>query len=131
VDEEGPERPGTTEEEVAEAMGCITALERWLWGRAVERNIRNRDSRWRRMLPKNGREGATLSIVGSVWALPGFLGFVAIPLLYGNDSGSTIREALGILFAAIAVVSISFSWWRTLRAVRVGRKFRAGLPKPS
>jgi hypothetical protein len=117
-----------TNRELTEAMSYLSPLERWLWGRTMERNLRNPDSRWHKMLPKYGKRGATLSIVGSVWFLPGYLGFPAIVLLEGNRSGSAPRMGVGIFLAAIAVVSIGFGCWRTLSAIRTGRRFGAGNP---
>jgi hypothetical protein len=115
-----------TNGEFTEVMSYVGSLEKWLWRGAIRRNLLNADSPWHKMIPKYGREGATLIVVGSAWFVMSLLALPSIVLLEGNRSGSALRMGFGIFLAAVALLSIGLGWWRYASAIRAGRRFRAG-----
>jgi hypothetical protein len=83
-----------------EVIASVTPFEWFLFGGAVRRNLRNRQSRYYTLLPKYGKTKSVRVIVGSLWILPGFLFLVpAVILNVVSDAHSPVRTASYILLA--------------------------------
>lgn len=102
-----------------EALDSVSSVERALFGWALKSAIRDRKSRFYRLLPHYGVTGSARLLVARLWRLPSFLfGVPAIALEVGSNGGSSARMAsyvlLGIAFTCcllIGVRGISAARW--------------------
>jgi hypothetical protein len=100
-------------------ISYLTGVERLLWGRTIERQYANRDSRYWHNVEKYGDIGSTYNSVGFLWliAANAFVILFILTGILGTRLEFTLALVVGILLAIIAST-------RFLRAYKEGRSFR-------
>jgi hypothetical protein len=109
----------------SQALGGLLPIERWLFSRAIRRNVQNDKSRFYIWLPKYGAVGSATLIAANIWPIPGFLFLVlAVVLQLTTNAHSGVR-VLSYVFFALCLLSGVLMINGAMRATRLGREHRS------
>lgn len=118
-----PAREAVTEEKVAEGLGCLSRLDRAVWGGKVERRLRNQNSTIWTHAPKDGVAASTLDFVSRCWYLPLNVFLVGL-VVVSVRTGEGVVTGLGWLLIVAGLSSGGIGISCAFRASRERRAFK-------
>ena len=102
----------------------ISRVERLLFGRAIVRNVRNKESRLYTWAPRYGIVGAGRLIVASLWQLPAILFLVvSVVLNVATNANAPLRTVSYVLLVLFLLCCV-LGFVRAITGIRSGSKFR-------
>lgn len=108
---------------VAEALRCLSRLDRRLWWAIIARRLRNPDSTLWIHVPKDGVVATTLGVASRLWLLPCWAVFPGLVLVDLNTHIAVVT-ALGYLLIAFALVAFGIGFVDLVRASRARRAWK-------
>jgi hypothetical protein len=113
-----------TEALIAQGLACLPRIDAAMWGRTMERRLRNPEEHLWLHVPKDGVEASTLDVVARIWfawVMPPFI--PGILLVYLPTDGP-ILTGLGFALLGIACTAYFIGVDRLFRGSRARRAWR-------
>lgn len=118
-----PERETPDKDAIDQGLAALTPLDRLLWGKRMERFLRNpEDSIWIHV-PKDGIVASTLDRVNRLWLLP-FWAFFPGLVLVDLHTGIGVVTGIGWFLIGLGVASFFVGVSGLVREHRSRRAFR-------